>query len=476
MGGRTSRAAIDGALASEPETRPSPMSRAAALIAKYGGRVPRYTSYPTAAQFTPAVGEADHRAWLAALDAGSPVSLYLHVPFCDRLCWYCGCHTAVVHQRGPVADYVRTLAREIEIAGQALPPAVKASALHFGGGTPNMIAPDELRLLVRALRERFAFTAPFEFAVELDPRILTGEWIDAAADLGLNRASLGVQDLNAQVQRAINRLQPYAQIEWAAARLRQAGVGSINLDLMYGLPHQSVATVLATLDQVLTLSPERIALFGYAHVPWMKAHQKLLPEASLPDAVERFDQQSAAAERLEKAGYVRIGLDHFAKREDELAKAERDGQLRRNFQGYTSDRATSLLGFGASSISAAPQGYVQNAARVPQWRQLVNAGRLATARGLVVGPDDRLRGEIIERLMCDMQVDVASVCAAHGRSSSQFAGEFLRLAEMEADGLVKRAGARLEVTGDGRPFVRTVAAVFDAQSGSSAVGRHAPSI
>ena len=223
MGGRTSRTAIDSAFALEPDRRPSPMSRTAALIAKYGGRVPRYTSYPTAAQFTPAVAEADHRAWLAALDARSPVSLYLHVPFCDRLCWYCGCHTAVVHQRGPVADYVRTLVREIEITSQALPESAQASALHFGGGTPNIIAPDDLRALVGALRERFTFTAPFEFAVELDPRILTSEWVDAAADLGLNRASLGVQDLNAQVQRAINRLQPYAQIEWAVTRLRQAG-------------------------------------------------------------------------------------------------------------------------------------------------------------------------------------------------------------------------------------------------------------
>ncbi|MGA2792798.1 MAG: oxygen-independent coproporphyrinogen III oxidase [Roseiarcus sp.] len=475
MGGRTSRTAIDSAFALEPDRRPSPMSRTAALIAKYGGRVPRYTSYPTAAQFTPAVAEAEHRAWLAALDARSPVSLYLHVPFCDRLCWYCGCHTAVVHQRGPVADYVRTLVREIEITGRALPESAQASALHFGGGTPNIIAPDDLRALVGALRERFTFTAPFEFAVELDPRILTSEWVDAAADLGLNRASLGVQDLNAQVQRAINRLQPYAQIEWAATRLRQAGVGSINLDLMYGLPHQSVATVVATLDQVLALSPERIALFGYAHVPWMKAHQKLLPEASLPDAVERFDQQSAAAERLDKAGYVRIGLDHFAKHDDELAKAERSGLLRRNFQGYTSDHATSLLGFGASSISAMPQGYVQNAARVPEWRQRVNAGRLAAARGLVVGSDDRVRGEIIERLMCDMRVDVAGVCAAHNRSPSQFAAELLRLAEMEADGLVEREGAHIEVTKSGRPFVRTIAAVFDAQSVSGA-GRHAPSI
>ncbi len=474
MGGPMS-CARDGGAAVEADHRAA-VNRTEALIAKYGGRVPRYTSYPTAAQFTPDVGEADQRAWLAALDPRTPASLYLHIPFCDRLCWYCGCHTAVVHQRGPVVDYVQTLVREIEIVGRAAPGGVRASALHFGGGTPNMIAPDELRVLVRALGKRFAFTPAFEFAVELDPRVLTGEWIDAAADLGLNRASLGVQDLNVEVQRSINRLQPYAQIEWAVTRLRQAGVGSINLDLMYGLPHQSVASVLATLEEVLALSPDRIALFGYAHVPWMKAHQKLLPEASLPDAVARFDQQAAAAERLAAAGYVRIGLDHFARGGDDLATAGRDGLLRRNFQGYTTDRATSLIGFGASSISAMPQGYVQSAARTPEWRQRINAGRLAAARGLVLGADDRLRGEIIEWLMCDMRVDVAAVCAAHDRSPSQFAAEFQRLDQMEADGLVTRAGARIEVTDEGRPFIRTIAAVFDAHHRSNETARHAPSI
>ena len=221
--------------------------------------------------------------------------------------------------------------------------------------TPNAIAPDDLRAIVGALGECFAFAARLDFAAELDPRVLTGEWVEAAVELGLNRASLGVQDLDPRVQSAINRIQPYAQVERAVRRLQRAGIGSINLDLMYGLPCQSVATILETIDQILALAPERIALFGYAHVPWMKAHQKLLPEGDLPDAVERFDQQQAAAERLESAGYARIGLDHFARPEDELAKAERSGRLRRNFQGYTADRASSLLGFGASSISALAQ-------------------------------------------------------------------------------------------------------------------------
>jgi oxygen-independent coproporphyrinogen-3 oxidase len=446
------------------------------LIARYGGPAPRYTSYPTAAQFTAEVGEIDHRAWLSRLDARDPLSLYVHIPFCHRLCWYCGCHTGVVHRRGPIADYVGALVREIEIVARILPQGAQAAALHFGGGTPNAIAPDDLRAIVGALGECFAFAARLDFAAELDPRVLTGEWVEGAVELGLNRASLGVQDLDPRVQSAINRIQPYAQVERAVRRLQRAGIGSINLDLMYGLPCQSVATILETIDQILALAPERIALFGYAHVPWMKAHQKLLPEGDLPDAVERFDQQQAAAERLESAGYARIGLDHFARPEDELAKAERSGRLRRNFQGYTADRASSLLGFGASSISALAQGYVQNAARTPEWRRAIAAGGLAIARGLVVKRDDRLRGAIIERLMCDMRVDVARLCAAHGRPPSSFAPELSRLDQMEADGLVERHGAHIEVTSRGRPFVRAIAAAFDAQSNALAGGRHTPSI
>jgi oxygen-independent coproporphyrinogen-3 oxidase len=455
---------MDETCALKPDCPRLPTSPPTALIAKYGVRVPRYTSYPSAAQFTADITEADQRAWLGSLEADAAVSLYVHVPFCDRLCWYCGCHTGVVHRRSPIEDYVRTLRREIGLVRAALPARLAASALHFGGGTPNMLSPQDLRSIIGELRATFAFGNPFEMAAELDPRILTNEWIEAAAELGLSRASLGVQDLDADVQAAINRRQPFAQVEWAVQRLRAAGVGSINLDLMYGLPKQNVVSVLATIEEILTLAPERIALFGYAHVPWMKPHQKLLPEAELPDAGERYDQQDAAAERLAKAGYVRIGLDHFAKPGDDLAVALRRGALRRNFQGYTADRARTVLGLGASSISAFADGYAQNAARIPQWKEAVEAGRLATARGLAVGAHERLRGAIIERLMCDLEVDIARLCAAAGKPLSAFAPELFRLREMETDGLVRRQGARIEVTAAGRPFIRTIASVFDPHS------------
>jgi oxygen-independent coproporphyrinogen-3 oxidase len=462
-GGRR-EAVMDQTCDLKPECPRLPKRPPAALVAKYGVRVPRYTSYPSAAQFTADVVESDHRAWLGSLDSRALVSLYVHIPFCDRLCWYCGCHTSVVHRRSPVEDYVETLRREIRLVRAALPARLTATALHFGGGTPNMLSPEDLQGLVEELRATFEFDDTFELAAELDPRILTSEWIDNAAQLGLNRASLGVQDLDPDVQAAINRRQPFAQIDWAVQRLRRAGAASINLDLMYGLPKQTTASVLATLEQILVLAPERIALFGYAHVPWMKPHQKLLPEAELPDADARYDQQNAAAERLEKAGYVRIGLDHFAKPNDDLAVALRRGALRRNFQGYTSDRAGTLLGFGASSISAFPQGYVQNAARVPQWKESIETGRLATARGLAVGPHERLRGAIIERLMCDFEVDIARLCAAAGKPLSTFAPELFRLREMESDGLLRRRGARIEVTAAGRPFIRTIASTFDPHS------------
>lgn len=447
--------------------RPDPSSRSdraatLALIGKYDARVPRYTSYPTAVQFGPGVTETDHRAWLGALPHGRPVSLYVHVPFCRTLCWYCGCHTAAVNRRGPLADYLETLVREVGLVGEALPGRLRAGGLHLGGGTPNLLTPDDLARLIAALGEAFVLGDDLEFAAEIDPRVLTPEWVDAAAALGLDRASLGVQDLDPAVQAAINRHQPYALVEAAAMRLRSAGIGSLNFDLIYGLPRQTVAGLRATIDQVLRLEPDRVALFGYAHVPWMKPHQKLIAEADLPDAVERFAQQGAAAEELERAGYVRIGLDHFARPGDTLATALQAGRVRRNFQGYTSEAPEHVIGFGPSAISSLAQGFAQNAAAVPAWRERIRAGRLATVRGVEIDEEDRFRGDIIARIMCGLAVDLAETCLDHGRPLGALADEIEALDAMAADGLVAWTGeARLAVTGRGRPFVRAVCAVFD---------------
>ncbi|MGZ6038223.1 MAG: oxygen-independent coproporphyrinogen III oxidase [Phenylobacterium sp.] len=447
----------------------------AQLIAKYDGRAPRYTSYPTAVQFTPDVTPAIYRQWLAALPAHDPVSLYLHIPFCARLCWYCGCNTRAVNHHQPVGDYVQLLLQELELLETALPGRLPASAIHLGGGTPNMLSAHELSAIFDALKHTFRVAHHAEIAAELDPAILTRDWVRAAASHGLSRASLGVQNLDRQVQQAVNRHDTLEQIEAGVGWLRDAGVRSINLDLMYGLPHQTVENTLRTVDGLLALAPERIALFGYAHVPWMKSHQKLIAEAALPGAAERLDQSEAAAERLLEAGYVRIGLDHFALPTDELALAAFEGRLHRNFQGYTTDTARTLLGLGASAIGSLPQGQVQNITQELAWRGAVTAGELPIARGVALTDEDRFRGEIIERLMCDFDVDLAAICAHHHKTLDVLSEPLAKLEPFERDGLIRHEGVRLMVTERGRILVRSVCAAFDAYLAPDAQ-RHAKAI
>lgn len=434
----------------------------ARLVARYDGRAPRYTSYPTAVQFTPAIDEAAYRGWLAELPATEPVSLYVHIPFCSRICWYCGCNTRAMNRPEPVSDYVALLGREAEMLGAALPARLPASFIHLGGGSPNMLSRQDMDALFGALRRVFDLPAGGEMSVELDPSRLSRDFVDAAAAHGLTRASLGVQNLDPQVQAAVNRFETPQQVADAVEWLRAAGVRSINIDLMYGLPHQTTANTLDTVDAVLRFAPERIALFGYAHVPWMKAHQKLIDEAALPGPAERLDQAESAAERLVAAGYVRIGLDHFALPGDELAQAAAEGRLHRNFQGYTTDVAPTLLGLGASSIGRLPQGFVQNASQELAWRKAVGAGRLPVARGVAFTDEDRFRGDIIERLMCDLAADLTAAAERHGRDPAELDGPVSRLAPFVADGLVRLDHGRLEVVGDGRLVIRSICAVFDA--------------
>ncbi len=447
----------------------------AELVDRYDGRAPRYTSYPTAVQFTPAVDTATYRRWLTALQPDEPVSVYVHVPFCGRLCWYCGCNTRAVTKHAPISDYVNLLLSELRALADALPARLPLTAIHLGGGTPNMLTPREMATLFGALRTEFAVTDDAEIAAELDPATLTRAWVQAAGRQGLNRASLGVQILDPEVQAAVNRHETFDQIAAAVGWLREAGVSSVNLDLMYGLPHQTVDNTLETVDAVLDLRPERIALFGYAHVPWMKAHQKLIPESALPGGVERLAQAEAAAERLMGAGYVRIGLDHFALPEDALAEALTAGGVHRNFQGYTTDAATTLLGLGASAIGRLPQGYVQNATQEIAWREAVRTQGLAVVRGIALNADDLFRGEIIERLMCDLEVDLEAVCRRHGRNVTELDEALAALAPIIADDLAALDGPRLRVVGDGRMIVRTICAAFDAHFDPT-TGRHAKAL
>ncbi|MGF1641183.1 MAG: oxygen-independent coproporphyrinogen III oxidase [Rhodospirillales bacterium] len=432
------------------------------LADKYDTRVPRYTSYPTAPHFSPAVDETVYRRWLAGLDPAQPLSLYFHIPFCDSMCWFCGCYTKIVNRYQPIRDYLDVLEREIALVADALPGRPAASHLHWGGGSPTMLTGEDWLSLVGRLRRCFDIAGDAELAVELDPRTATEAYVEALAAAGVNRASIGVQDFHADVQAAINRIQPFEVVERVCGWLRRHGIAAINLDLMYGLPHQTVQRVVDMVENAGRLHPARVALFGYAHVPWMKSHQKLIDEATLPGAGERWRQFEAASARLRSLGYRPVGLDHFARPDDSLAVAAATGRLRRNFQGYTTDAAAVLLGFGASAIGSLPQGYVQNTAPLKDYRAAVDADRLPIARGLALAADDRVRGEIIERLMCDLAVDVAAVADRHRTDASVFADAFDRLAPLAADRLVVVDRGRITVTEAGRPLVRLAAAAFDA--------------
>jgi len=424
-------------------------------------RVPRYTSYPTAPHFHDGVTAATYGDWLQNLVDDEPLSLYLHIPFCHEMCWYCGCHTKATRRYAPISDYVGALRAEIALVADTIGSRQAVSHVHWGGGTPTILSADDLTAVMTGLRDRFAFTDGAEIAIEIDPRGLTRETVDALAAAGVTRASLGVQDCNTHVQKAINRIQPFEQTAEAVAALRAAGIDRINIDLMYGLPYQTVADVRRTVDAVLPLAPDRLAVFGYAHVPWMKSHQKMIDEAALPNAGERLQQSEAIAQALVTHGYSPIGLDHFARADDPLSVALRTGRLRRNFQGYTTDMADTLLGFGASAIGSLPQGYVQNSPDFGGYARKIRNGQLATVRGVALSDDDRLRRAVIERLMCDMTVDLDAASAGFAPGIADFAGELEVLQDFADDGLVQLDGATVTITEGGQPWLRVICAVFD---------------
>jgi len=429
----------------------------ALLLSRYDRQVPRYTSYPTAPHFHDGVDAATYKGWLGALDDDDTLSLYFHVPFCAEMCWFCGCHTKVTRRYDPVARYVDHMLAEIDLLAAALSARPKVVSVHWGGGSPTKLTPEDfLRLMSRA-RERFDFSPDADIAVEIDPRTLTPEFVSALALSGVNRASLGIQDFNDKVQQAINRVQPYELVKDAVDDLRAAGIAALNFDLIYGLPYQTQKDIERSVDLAAILEPDRLSVFGYAHVPWMKSHQKMIPEDALPVTKERYAQCEALGARLVKRGYRRIGLDHFARPDDAMTKALETGTLHRNFQGYTVDDATALIGIGASSIGKLPQGYVQNHVPMKTYGDAVKNGELAIARGVTLSPDDRMRGQIIETLMCELAVDLADFGGA-----DQWRDELRAIEPLEEDGLAKIIGTRIEVTDLGRPFMRLVCAAFDA--------------
>lgn len=434
-----------------------------ALLQKYGTRsVPRYTSYPTAPHFHEGVDTEVYKNWLGALDADTSLSLYLHVPFCKELCWYCGCATQVARKYGPVSEYARVLEREIETVASHIGQPGTVRHIHWGGGSPNRLNAHDFSNLMVVLRDRFTFAQDAEIAIEIDVRSFDDSLVEAYALAGITRASLGLQDFTPVVQTAIHREQPFDLVADRVAALRTAGIDALNFDLMYGLPYQSTGDAVRSVEMALSLEPSRVAVFGYAHVPWMRKHQNLIPAEALPGAEARRDQAVAMTETLLSAGYVQIGLDHFARPGDSMAEVTEAGTLKRNFQGYTTDDAATLIGLGASSIGSLPNGYIQNIANTRLYEESIRKTGFAVARGIAVSAEDRLRRQLIEDLMCAGRTDVATRCAEAGMDVRTLLGNQNALEEMQVDGLLSWDGEVLEITTDGRPYVRIVAACFDA--------------
>jgi oxygen-independent coproporphyrinogen-3 oxidase len=454
--------------------------KTAALLEKYCKPGPRYTSYPPAPHFHEGFTDADWEAELRATrDSGRGLSLYVHIPFCDTLCWYCGCNMVATRDYGRAERYMGLLFREIDRVTNLVDPGRTVRQVHWGGGTPTFLHPGDMERLFGHLLSGFELAADAEIGCEADPRELTEDHVRTLKRLGFNRISLGVQDLDEKVQRAVNRVQPEALIRQTFGWMRAAGFESVNLDLMVGLPHQTVEGFGKTLDTVTELRPDRLAVFTYAHVPWMKRHQKLIKETDLPDFRTRIALQELILHRLTEAGYVYIGMDHYALPQDELVLAQQEKTLYRNFQGYTTHRECDILAFGASAISQTEEVYAQNLKKLSEYRDRVEAGRLATERGIRITREDKLCREAITRIMCDLELDLAAVGRDWGVDLGDYFGCRETLQEMEADGLVGLDGDVVRVTETGRLFLRNIAMLFDShlrQPAAEAVPRYSKTI
>ncbi len=423
--------------------------------------VPRYTSYPTAPHFHADVGRPDFAFWLETLDISKPVSLYIHIPFCERLCWFCACRTQGVTSISPVAAYVDVLLDEIAMFKATRPEGLKLGRLHFGGGSPTILTPELIDTLMAAILDATPFDADYEFSVEIDPTACNDAKIAAFARGGMNRASIGVQDFNPKVQEAIGRPQTYELTRDTVNALRRHGVPSVNIDMVYGLPYQGLAELKNTVELVQSLNPDRVALFGYAHVPWMAKRQQMISEDSLPGAHARFEQAETAAAMFAATGMDVIGIDHFAKPTDSLAIAARNGHLRRNFQGYTDDRCIALIGLGASSISRFPQGYIQNNAATTNYIKSIQSGDWSAAKGFALGMADQVRARAIEALMCDFEIDLTALESKYGDFAKPVKADCKRLAKDYA-AFVTLKDNHFRILPQGRPLTRIIAAGFDA--------------
>lgn len=439
-------------------------------LAQFGlfdARVPRYTSYPTAPHFSPAVGADEMARWLGAVAPGSQISLYLHVPFCRRLCWFCACRTQGTMTDSPVRAYAETLRAEIALLKAHLPAGITLSRLHWGGGTPTLLPPDMIDMLAATIFDAVPLGPGAEFSVEIDPNEVDAPRLDTLARAGMNRASIGVQDFDPEIQQVIGREQSYDLTRRAVDLIRARGVRSLNADILYGLPHQTPDRIRASVEQLLSLSPDRVALYGYAHVPWMARRQQMIPSDALPTPIERLALFEAARALFLRDGYVEIGIDHFARGEDGLRAAAGGGRLKRNFQGYTDDQAPVLVGIGASAISRFPQGYAQNAPGTADHVKAIRAGRFSVSRGHVFSDEDRLRARMIEALMCDFEIDSAELRQSFDAPQAEIERLYECAAAAFGD-MVSVSPERFAISERARPLTRMVARAFDAYELSKA--------
>lgn len=427
----------------------------------FDARVPRYTSYPTAPHFAGGVTPTTFANWIAAIPAGEAISLYMHVPFCRRLCWFCACRTQGTKSDSPVLAYAEVLKAEIAMLKAHLAPGVRLARLHWGGGTPTMLPPGLIEELAGLTFEAVPAAPEMEFSVEIDPNEVDAARLDALAAAGMNRASIGVQDFDPEIQKTIGREQSYDLTRDVAAMIRDRGVRSLNADILYGLPHQSRARITDSVLKLLSLSPDRVALYGYAHVPWMSRRQQMIPSDAIPTPQERLALFETARALFRADGYDEIGIDHFARPTDGLAVAQKAGRLRRNFQGYTEDTAPVLVGLGASSISRFPQGYAQNASATADHVKAIRAGEFSTHRGHAFSAEDRLRGRLIEALMCDFRIDRAEILRDHAVTPARLDAMFAAVVQHFGDMVVLDAHG-LSIPEQGHPLTRMIARSFDA--------------
>lgn len=436
-----------------------------ALAQKYSVPGPRYTSYPPATCFNDKVSwKQIEQEVVANNHTERDLSLYFHIPFCYSLCWYCGCTTVITLQQSQSAVYLEYLQKELDHAARLLNPARKVVQIHLGGGTPTFMTPDEIRKLGEMLRKQFKISGEVEASSEIDPRRLTRDHLAALREAGFNRVSLGVQDFDPEVQAAVHRIQPYDMTRQVVDWARELGFKSINIDLIYGLPFQNVESFDKTIDQVLTLKPDRFAVFNYAHVPWIKPAQKILEKKVLPTAEVKLHLLNLVIRRLTGGGdYVYIGMDHFARPDDELAVAQRNKSLQRNFQGYSTRGDADIYAFGMSSISKTDNAYWQNEKELEPYYGALNESRVPFHKGYLMTEEDKIRRATIMHLMCNLSLDYMLMSQRLGLDfAKHFETELASLSDLEADNLVHRTSESLEVTNQGRLFIRNIAMRFDA--------------